>query len=76
MIKRKSELKQNKIETVVETANEIAERRKQQNLEKLENKINKANKLKEDDALAMAQIRRMKAETALQKEKLKDAIRR
>jgi hypothetical protein len=58
-------MKQTKIETVVETANEIAERRKQQNLEKFENKINKANKLKEDDTLAMAEIRRIKAETAL-----------
>lgn len=50
---------------MVETANEIAERRKQQNLEKFESKINKANKLKEDDTLAMAEIKRIKAETAL-----------
>jgi len=44
-VKMKSEIKKSKIENVIDTANEILERKKQMGLESFESKINKANKL-------------------------------
>ena len=60
-MKQKGDEKRSQIESVVDTATTLLERKKSIQLEKFEAKINKANKLQEDDILAMAEIRKLKA---------------